>query len=69
MFKLFLSLLRSPDLRKKILNIFLLLVVFRIMATIPLPNVDVNQLQLFLSSNQIFGLLMFLLEALLKIFP
>ena len=26
------------------------------MATIPLPNVDVNQLQLFLSSNQIFGL-------------
>ncbi|MDD3488213.1 MAG: preprotein translocase subunit SecY [Candidatus Pacebacteria bacterium] len=56
MFKLFLSLLRSPDLRKKILNIFLLLVVFRIMATIPLPNVDVNQLQLFLSSNQIFGL-------------
>ena len=56
MFKTLLSLLRTPDLRKKVLIIFLLLVVFRIMATIPLPNVDKNQLQLFLSSNQALGL-------------
>lgn len=56
MFRNFLSLLRSPDLRRKAFIIFLLLVVFRIMATIPLPNVDTHQLQLFLSSNQIFGL-------------
>lgn len=56
MFKSLLSLLRTPDLRKKVFIIFLLLFVFRIMATIPLPNVDQNQLQSFLSSNQIFGL-------------
>lgn len=56
MFKNLLALLRTPDLRKKVFIILLLLVVFRIMATIPLPNVDRDQLQIFLSSNQIFGL-------------
>lgn len=56
MFKNLLALLRTPDLRKKVFIILLLLVVFRIMATIPLPNVDREQLQLFLTSNQMFGL-------------
>jgi len=56
MFKNLLALLKTPDLRKKVFIILLLLVVFRIMATIPLPNVDREQLQLFLTSNQIFGL-------------
>jgi len=56
MFKSLLALLKTPDLRKKVFIILLLLVIFRIMATIPLPNVDREQLQLFMSSNQIFGL-------------
>jgi len=56
MFKNLLALLKTPDLRKKVFIILLLLVVFRIMATIPLPNVDREQLQVFLASNQIFGL-------------
>ncbi len=56
MFKNLLALLRTPDLRKKVFIILLLLVVFRIMATIPLPNVDLAQLEVFLTSNQIFGL-------------
>jgi len=56
MFKNLLALLKTPDLRKKVFIILLLLVVFRIMATIPLPNVDREQLQVFLTSNQIFGL-------------
>lgn len=56
MFKSLLALLRTPDLRKKVFIVLLLLVAFRIMATIPLPNVDREQLQVFLSSNQIFGL-------------
>lgn len=56
MFKNLLALLRTPDLRKKVFIILLLLVVFRIMATIPLPNVDRAQLEVFLTSNQIFGL-------------
>ena len=56
MFKNLLALLRTPDLRKKVFIILLLLVIFRIMATIPLPNVDRAQLEVFLTSNQIFGL-------------
>jgi len=56
MFKSLLALLRTPDLRKKVFIILLLLVIFRIMATIPLPNVDREQLEVFLTSNQIFGL-------------
>ena len=56
MFKNLLALLKTPDLRKKVFIILMLLVVFRIMATIPLPNVDREQLQVFLTSNQIFGL-------------
>jgi len=56
MFKSLLALLKTPDLRKKVFIILLLLLIFRIMATIPLPNVDREQLQLFMSSNQIFGL-------------
>jgi len=56
MFKNLLGLLRTPDLRKKVFIVLLLLVIFRIMATVPLPNVDREQLQIFLSSNQIFGL-------------
>ena len=56
MFKSLLALLKTPDLRKKVFIILSLLVVFRIMATIPLPNVDREQLQVFLDSNQIFGL-------------
>lgn len=56
MFKNLLALLRTPDLRKKAFIVLLLLVVFRVMATVPLPNVDKEQLQLFLTSNQMFGL-------------
>jgi len=56
MFKNLLALLKTPDLRKKVFIILLLLVIFRVMATIPLPNVDREQLQVFLNSNQIFGL-------------
>ena len=56
MFKSLLALLKTPDLRKKVFIILSLLVVFRIMATIPLPNIDREQLQVFMSANQIFGL-------------
>lgn len=56
MFKNLLALLQTPDLRRKAFIVLLLLVVFRIMATIPLPNVNPEQLKAFLNSNQIFGL-------------
>ncbi len=46
-----------PDLRAKVLYTFLLLVVVRILAHIPLPGVDLGALKQFFSQNQLFGLL------------
>lgn len=46
-----------PDLRKKILFVLAILVIFRVAAHIPVPGVDTAALQRFFSSNQILGLL------------
>jgi len=46
---------KIPDLRKKILAVAFLLVVFRVFAAIPIPSVDPVRLKEFLSSSQIFG--------------
>ena len=48
---------KIKELRKKILFILGVLIVYRLVAAIPLPGVDVNQLQRFFDSNQLFGLL------------
>jgi len=56
MLRNFLALFRSPDLRKKILIILALLAVFRIMAAIPLPDVNTEKLRAFFQGNQFFGL-------------
>lgn len=53
----FLELWRIPDLRKKILFVLGLLVVFRIAAHIPVPGVATEGLKQFFGSNQILGLL------------
>jgi len=52
-----LQIFKDPDLRNRILFMFGILAVFRLMATIPIPGVDVLQLQAFLSGNQLLGLL------------
>jgi len=52
-FKLF----KIPELRKKVLFIIGLLVVFRIGAAVPIPGIDTNQLARFFASNQLFGLI------------
>lgn len=46
-----------PDLRIKIIYTFLLLVLVRILAHIPLPGVDLATLREFFQGNQMFGLL------------
>ncbi|MGC8880669.1 MAG: preprotein translocase subunit SecY [Minisyncoccia bacterium] len=56
MFKKLLTLFRLKELRKKVLTILLLLFVFRVMVSIPLPGVDQVKLQQFFKQNQIFGL-------------
>ncbi|MDO8594612.1 MAG: preprotein translocase subunit SecY [bacterium] len=57
----FLQKLRSvwtdPTLRKRLLFVAAMLVVFRLLATIPIPGIDVEKLQSFLANNQFFGLL------------
>ncbi len=47
----------DPDLRKKILFVLMILIVFRIGAVIPIPGIDVERLSSFLQGNQFFGLL------------
>lgn len=48
---------KLPDLRNKILFVLGMLVIFRLIANIPMPGVDIRNLQAFLQGNQLFGLL------------
>ncbi|MCR4306437.1 MAG: preprotein translocase subunit SecY, partial [Candidatus Yonathbacteria bacterium] len=48
---------RDKSLRNRILFIFAALVVFRALASIPIPGIDVARLQEFLANNQFLGLL------------
>ncbi|MBU0707829.1 preprotein translocase subunit SecY [Patescibacteria group bacterium] len=57
MWEKLLQLWRIKDLRKKVLFILAILVVFRIAAHIPVPGVDVENLKQFFGSSQILGLL------------
>ena len=45
------------DLRKKIFYIVFILIIFRLAAHIPVPGIDISNLQNFFKSNQILGLL------------
>ena len=46
---------KSPELRKKILIVASLLLIFRIFAAIPIPGVDFGKLRMLLNSNQLLG--------------
>ncbi|MEK7574400.1 MAG: preprotein translocase subunit SecY [Patescibacteria group bacterium] len=48
---------KIKDLRRKILMVAFLLAVFRLMAAIPIPGVEVDKLREFFASNQLFGFL------------
>jgi preprotein translocase subunit SecY len=48
---------RAPDLRRRILYVAGILLVFRLLAHVPVPGVDPTQLKNFLDTNAIFGLL------------
>jgi len=53
----FLNIFKIPDLRKKVLMVLFWLMVFRLMAAIPIPGIDAAKLSQFLGSNQLFGFL------------
>jgi preprotein translocase subunit SecY len=44
-------------LRKRVLFVFFALIIFRLLAAIPIPGVDTAELNKFLSNNQFFGIL------------
>ncbi|OGZ44976.1 MAG: preprotein translocase subunit SecY [Candidatus Ryanbacteria bacterium RIFCSPHIGHO2_01_FULL_48_27] len=49
--------LKDKDLRKKLLTVLGIFVVFRLAAAVPIPGVDTNRLRAFLGGNDILGLL------------
>ncbi|MCX6736853.1 MAG: preprotein translocase subunit SecY [Candidatus Parcubacteria bacterium] len=57
MFKLLGKLFLVKDLRRRVFIIVGLLIVFRLLSVIPLPDVDPIKLKAFFESNQFFGLL------------
>ncbi|MGN6030634.1 MAG: preprotein translocase subunit SecY [Thermomicrobiales bacterium] len=48
---------KIPDLRRKILYTVAMLVIFRAIASVPIPNVDRDGLRAFIESNQLLGML------------
>lgn len=48
---------KIPDLRRKIIFTLLMLIVFRIVAHIPVPGVDLVRLEQLLQENQLLGML------------
>ncbi|HEV7810519.1 MAG TPA: hypothetical protein VGO64_07960, partial [Candidatus Limnocylindrales bacterium] len=57
MFESLLNAFRAPDIRRRLLYVFGILIVFRFLAHVPVPGVDQAQLRTFLQGNQIFGVL------------
>jgi preprotein translocase subunit SecY len=51
------SAFRIPDLRRKILFTLAMLVIFRVLASIPVPGVDRDGLKDFIEGNQLLGML------------
>lgn len=56
MIKNLIKLFKNKELRKSMLTIFFWLLVFRLIAAIPIPNVDLNQIKTFLEQSKVFGL-------------
>lgn len=48
---------KIQDLRNKILFVLGIFVIFRIMATIPIPGIDAQRMREFFEANQLFGLM------------
>jgi len=53
----FLQIFKVADIRKKILVVAGILIVYRLLAVIPVPGIDASGLQEFFGRNQIFGFL------------
>jgi preprotein translocase subunit SecY len=56
-FESLLNAFRAPDIRRRVLIVLGLLIVFRFLAAVPVPGIDRTQLSNFLQGNPLFGLL------------
>jgi preprotein translocase subunit SecY len=56
-FESLLNAFRAPDIRRRILYVLGLLIVFRLLASVPVPGIDKAQLTNFVGNNPLFGLL------------
>lgn len=57
MFKKITEIFKAKDLRFKILFVLSIFAVFRLMANIPIPGIDVARIQQYFAGNQFFGLM------------
>src|SRR5918997_2664323 len=57
MFESLLNAFRAPDIRRRILFVLGILIVFRFLAHVPVPGVSREQLDAFFQGNPLFGLL------------
>ena len=57
MFESLLNALRAPDVRRRILFVAGILIIFRLLAHVPVPGVDKTALQQFFNGNALLGLL------------
>ena len=55
--KRWLYIAKIPELRNKILLVLGILIVYRLIASVPIPAIDIDKIKSFTESNQIFGLL------------
>jgi len=56
-FQRVIQILKIKDLRQKIFFVLMILVIFRVAASIPVPGIDAERLRQFFTNNQLFGLL------------
>ena len=57
MFDSLLNAFRAPDIRRRVLYVLGLLIVFRLLAAVPVPGIDKAQLKDFVEGNALVGLL------------
>jgi preprotein translocase subunit SecY len=57
MFEKVIQILRIPDLRSRIFFVVALLAIFRLLAVIPVPGANLEQLRAFFAGSQFFGIL------------
>src|SRR5690242_8933833 len=53
----FIQIFKKKDIRNKVFFVLALLIVYRLVANIPIPFVNTSQLQAFFANNQFYGLL------------